>query len=120
MDVWRKRGSEQAKQFYRNSGREPCRRKEKDGQNDQTASNFARQTPPDMCLKKLAARLGGCGGGLRIRLRDAQIAADRVLAYPVDNDLFWNVRSREVEEDRLAHGHILRLEMAVSCRQRGR
>src|SRR5256885_5458012 len=72
-----------------------------------------------MCLKKLAARLGGCGGGLRIRLRDAQIAADRVLAYLVDNDLFWNVRSREVEEDRLVHGAILLFELPVFDRHGG-
>src|SRR5260370_29452807 len=39
-----------------------------------------RRLTPGFCLGNLAARLCGCRSRLRIRLRDAEVAADRVLA----------------------------------------
>src|SRR5436309_13405163 len=82
----------------------------------QTMSNNLNWT---CCPEILAGIVDGCSGGMRISIRDAQIATDRVLAYLVDNDLFWNVRSREVEEDRLVHGAILLFELPVFDRHGG-
>src|SRR5438552_15331981 len=63
---------------------------------------------------RLVARLGG---GLRIRLRsrlrNADVSADGILAYLVDDDLFGNVRARDVEENRFVHGAVLLFETFV-------
>src|SRR6266446_5682040 len=72
-----------------------------------------RRLAPGFCLGNLAARLCGRRSRLRIRLRDAEVAADRVLANLVDHDFFGNVRTREVEEDWLVHGAILLFEALV-------
>src|SRR6267154_3956632 len=72
-----------------------------------------RRLTPGFCLGNLAARLCGRRSRLRIRLRDAEVAADRVLAKLVDYDFFVNVRTREVEEDWFVHGAILLFEALV-------
>src|SRR5258708_16925871 len=61
----------------------------------------------------LAARLCGRRGRLRICLRDAEVAADRVPANLIDDDFLGNVRTREVEEDWLVHGAILLFKSLV-------
>src|SRR6266446_7129135 len=61
----------------------------------------------------LAAGLGAGGGHLRIGLRDADVSADGVLPYLVDDEFFGNVRAGEVEEDGLVHGTVLLLEELV-------
>src|SRR5882757_4748718 len=72
-----------------------------------------RRLAPGFCPGNLAARLCGRRSRLGIRLRDAEVAADRVLANLVDHDFFGNVRTREVEEDWLVHGAILLFEALV-------
>src|SRR6267143_5842494 len=63
---------------------------------------------------KLVSRLGRVvGGRLRIRLWDADVSADGVLARFVDDNLFGNVRARGVEEDGLVQGAILLFEALV-------
>src|SRR5437660_192183 len=75
--------------------------------------------PPGYSIKQLVARLGGRSGGLRICFRDAEIAADCVLAHLVDDYLLGNMRSRKIEEDRLVHGAILLFEYPVFDRYGG-
>src|SRR6267143_3936148 len=72
-----------------------------------------RRLAPGFCLGNLATRLCGRSSRLRIRLRDAEVAADRVLANLVDDDFLGDVRAREVEEDWLVHGAILLFEALV-------
>src|SRR5260370_439998 len=72
-----------------------------------------RRLTPGFCLANLAARLCGRRSRLRIRLRDAEVAADRVLANLVDDDFLGDVRAREVEEDWLVHGAILLFKSLV-------
>src|SRR5574340_1290807 len=62
---------------------------------------------------RLAARVRPSRGHLRIRLRDADVSADSVLADLVDDDLFGNVRAGRVEEDRFIHSAILLFEALV-------
>src|SRR5260370_3564815 len=72
-----------------------------------------RRLTPGFCLGNLAARLCGGSSSLRIRFRDAEVDADRVLANLVDYDFFGNVRTREVEEDWFVHGAILLFKSLV-------
>ena len=51
--------------------------------------------------------------GLRIRLRNADVAADLILANLVDDDFFRNMRPGDVEEDWLVQSAVLLLEALV-------
>jgi len=56
---------------------------------------------------------GGSAGRLRIRLRNADVAADLVLANLVDHDLFRNMCAGDVEEDGLVEGAVLLFKALV-------
>src|SRR5229473_3332106 len=59
-------------------------------------------------------RSGGASGwGLRIRLGNADVAADLVLAHFVDDQFLGEARAGSVEENRLVKGAILLLEALV-------
>src|SRR5215469_11782734 len=63
-----------------------------------------------LCNLVTGGRASRC---LRIRLGNADVSADSVLADLVDDHLFGNTRACRVEEDRLIHGAVLLLEALV-------
>src|SRR5580692_11110505 len=65
------------------------------------------------CCVRLVAGSGGGGGRLRVRLGDADVSADLVLANLVDDYFFRYVRAGDVEENRLVEGAVLFLEALV-------
>src|SRR5579859_1134188 len=65
------------------------------------------------CCVCLLSGSGGCAGRLRICLRDADVAADLILANLVDHNLFRQMSAGEVEENGLVEGAVLLLKALV-------
>src|SRR5580704_18106165 len=62
---------------------------------------------------RLIAGSGGGGGRLRVRIGDADVSADLVLANLVDDYFFRYMRAGDIEENRLVEGAVLYLEALV-------
>jgi hypothetical protein len=56
---------------------------------------------------------GGSAGGLRVRLGNADVAADLVFANLVDDHFFRNMRPGDVEENGLVQSAVFLLEALV-------
>jgi len=67
----------------------------------------------DGCFPRLLSGSGGGAGRLCIRLRNADIAADLILANFVHNDLFRNMCAGDVEEDWLVKSAVLLFKALV-------
>src|SRR5882724_9396786 len=77
------------------------------------AAPLYRRYRPAFGLNWLVAGSGSRRGRSRIRLGNADVAADGVLANFVDDKFLRNLGAVQVEEDRLVHGAVLLLEQAV-------
>src|SRR5260221_12575729 len=77
------------------------------------AAPLYRRYRPAFGLNWLVARSGSRSGRSRIRLGNADVAADGVLANFVDDKFLRDLGAMQVEEDRLVHGAVLLLEQAV-------
>src|SRR6266403_6252378 len=112
LEVWRKRGSGMADAILPECLRQ--QRWERKRRAEESARlSCARQLQPEHLSVLLVARLCCGGGRLRIRLRDADVSADGVLAHLVHHDFLGNMGAGEIEEDRLVHGAILLFELLV-------
>src|SRR5580698_911098 len=67
----------------------------------------------EVCRMRLVAGSGGGGGRLRVRLGNADVSADLVLANLVDDYLFRYMRAGDIEENRLVEGAVLFLKALV-------
>src|SRR5260221_11463123 len=77
------------------------------------AAPLYRRYRPAFGLGCSVARSGSGSGRSRIRLGNADVAADGVLANFIDDKFLRDLGAMQVEEDRFVHGAVLLLEQAI-------